>query len=64
MAGLPASPAFANAAANAVAEFNTPAVAAAALFETSFFNGVVNISLFCFLLLISLNDKSKSVFNT
>ena len=31
MAGLPASPAFANAAANAVAEFNTPAVAAAAI---------------------------------
>jgi hypothetical protein len=31
MAGLPASPAFANAAANAVAELNTPAVAAAAI---------------------------------
>ncbi len=32
------------------------------LFETSF-NGVVNISLSCLLLLISLNDKSKILFN-
>jgi len=35
MAGLPASPAFANPAANAIAEFNTPPVAAGAVTATT-----------------------------